>query len=171
MDRSAVLWFVPEQGGPAHPIFSPCPERQLAPHDLYVSPHHALLIDGVLIRAKDLVNGTTIVPSLPAGRDVIEYYHILLDRHEVVIADGAPVETLLPEADNHEAFSNFPELLHLVPNGAIPTMTPVAPVVRCSGRDHLQALFRLAVHPFTPDDDPIEEIRGQLAIRAQVVAA
>lgn len=138
--------------------------------DLYVSPHHALLINGVLIRAKDLVNGTTIAPALPVGRDTIEYYHILLDSHEVVIAEGVPSETLLLEADNHEAFSNFAELTHLFPDGTIPAMTPAAPIMRRRGRDHFKALLRLAVHPLAADYDPIETIHAQLAKRAEVVA-
>lgn len=142
------------------------------PHsDLYVSPHHALLIDGVLIRAKELVNGTTIAPALPVGRDTIEYYHILLDSHEVVVAEGVPAETLLLEADNHEAFSNFAELTRLFPDGTIPAMAPVAPILHCRGRDHLRALLRLAIHPFAADDDPIEKIHVRLAKRAEVVAA
>lgn len=142
------------------------------PHsDLYVSPHHALLIDGVLIRAKDLVNGTTVAPAYSAGRATVEYYHILLDRHEVVIAEGTPAETLLLEKDNHEAFSNFAELAHLFPDGSIPAMTPIAPVIHYRGRDHLKALLRLAIHPSAKNDDPIDAIHARLAARAQTVAA
>lgn len=141
------------------------------PHsDLYVSPHHALLIDGVLIRAKDLVNGTTIAAALPVGRDTIEYYHILLGSHEVVLAEGVPVETLLLEADNHEAFSNFAEFTRLFPDGTIPAMAPVAPIMHRRGRDHLKALLRLAVHPRAADDDPIEKIHVRLAKRPEVFA-
>ena len=41
--------------------------------DLYLSPNHALLIDGVLIRVKELVNGISIAPASPcrAGEDRI----------------------------------------------------------------------------------------------------
>ena len=43
------------------------------PHtDLYLSPWHALFIDGVLMPVKDLVNGTSIAPALPPGREAFE---------------------------------------------------------------------------------------------------
>ncbi|HMF68072.1 MAG TPA: Hint domain-containing protein, partial [Phyllobacterium sp.] len=69
---------------------------QTTPHrDLYLSPNHALLIDGVLIRVKELVNGISIAPAAPANRDVIKYFQIVLDTHEVILAEGAPAESFL----------------------------------------------------------------------------
>ncbi|WP_426131980.1 Hint domain-containing protein, partial [Pararhizobium sp. PWRC1-1] len=57
------------------------------PHqDLYLSPGHALFIGGVLIRVKDLVNGTSIAPA--PHRETIEYYQIVLDSHDVILAEG-----------------------------------------------------------------------------------
>ena len=69
---------------------------------LYLSPLHrvlmchwqAELITGcpeVLVAAKHLVNDNTIRRT-PTDCHVT-YFHILLDRHEVVFADGAAVET------------------------------------------------------------------------------
>jgi hypothetical protein len=115
------------------------------PHsDLYLSPGHALFIDGVLIRVMDLVNGTSIVPALPEAIDNIEYFHILLDCHEVVLAHGAPVETLLLDRQNHEHFANFAELRLLYPGTLDTPMKPVAPIVGYGGRKHLKALLRIA---------------------------
>jgi hypothetical protein len=65
--------------------------------DLFVTPSHALLIDGLLVRAGDLVNGTTIAVDDAEERDELEYYHIELERHDVIEAEGAPCETLLTE--------------------------------------------------------------------------
>ena len=66
------------------------------PHaHLYLSPGHALFIDGVLIRAAGLVNGTSIIPAAPEGMKDIEYFQIELATHEVILAEGAPVETYL----------------------------------------------------------------------------
>jgi Hint domain len=68
------------------------------PHrDLYVSPNHALLLDGVLIPAIYLVNGSSIVQAMPEGVEEIEYFHVELEIHEVIFAEGAAVETLLDE--------------------------------------------------------------------------
>uniref|UniRef100_UPI003F24223C Hint domain-containing protein n=1 Tax=Rhizobium sp. F40D2 TaxID=3453141 RepID=UPI003F24223C len=50
------------------------------PHsDLYLSPGHALFLNGVLIQVKELVNGTTIAPVAPANDISIEYYAVMLD--------------------------------------------------------------------------------------------
>jgi len=61
--------------------------------DLYVSSPHALLIDGTLVAAGNLLNGTTITE--PADFDDFESFHIGLERHNVIYANGAPCETLL----------------------------------------------------------------------------
>src|SRR5262245_59229188 len=87
---------------------------QQTPHrDLYVSPNHGLLLDGVLIPAIYLVNGTSIVQALPEGVEEIDYFHIELETHEIVFAEGAAAETLLVIHDHHFAdlthdkFDNF----------------------------------------------------------------
>ena len=53
------------------------------PHrDLWISPHHAMFFagydgDGVLIEAKDLVNGVTIVQAERVEN--VEYFHVELE--------------------------------------------------------------------------------------------
>jgi hypothetical protein len=75
--------------------------------DLYLSPKHALFVDGVLIPVKDLVNGVSIKPAMPRTAEIIEYFHILLSSHEVIWAEGTPVETLILRHGEHESFDNF----------------------------------------------------------------
>lgn len=136
------------------------------PHrDLYLSPGHALFIDGVLIRVQDLINGASIAPALPQDQHEIEYFHILLDTHEVILAEGTPVETFLLEAGNHEDFTNFAEFARLYPRPQ-PAMTPFAPIVGYGGRAHLKALLRLAAGRFARERGPIEQAYERIAARA-----
>ncbi len=65
-----------------------CPSR-----DIRLSPAHAVFLDGVLVPAMHLVNGATVIRERKTG--AVTYYHIELDRHEVVLADRLPVETYL----------------------------------------------------------------------------
>lgn len=79
------------------------------PHaDLYVTQGHAVLIDGLLIPAGHLVNGTTISLDAADGHDVLEFFHVKLETHDVIFAEGAPCETLL-KVD--ETMSNFADYL------------------------------------------------------------
>ena len=76
--------------------------------DLYLSAGHAVYVDGLLIQVGSLVNGTTIAHDPAADRQVLEYFHIELAEHDVVFAEGAATETLLPSAD-HKLFDNWRE--------------------------------------------------------------
>jgi hypothetical protein len=70
------------------------------PHaDLYVSAAHSLYIDGVLVPAWNLVNGTLVTRDDADQLDVIEYFHIVLDQHDVIDAEGALCDTFLESAD------------------------------------------------------------------------
>jgi Hint domain len=70
------------------------------PHrDLLVSPDHCLFVHDVLIPAKLLVNGTTIVQE--ECEDPFEYFHIELDAHDVVLAEGMLAETYLDLGNRH----------------------------------------------------------------------
>ena len=66
------------------------------PHaDLYVTGYHSLLIDGVLAPAVTLINGTTIVRDKEREYDELEYFHVKLESHDVIYAEGVLAETLL----------------------------------------------------------------------------
>lgn len=72
--------------------------------DLIVSPGHALLIDGVLIQAGALIGGTSIVrDTVEAG--VFCYYHVELDTHEILLAEGVAAESFLAVVETM-AFDN-----------------------------------------------------------------
>ena len=74
--------------------------------DLLVSPKHAMFLDGVLITAKHLVNGATIVQEAP-GED-IHYFHLELETHDVLIAEGALSESFVDD-DSRGMFQNAHE--------------------------------------------------------------
>lgn len=94
---------------------------------LKVSPLHRILLKGpeaqllfgereVLCAAQFLVNGASILQS--SATDV-EYFHILLDQHHVIRADGCESETLYPgkqglagfgDKEREQIFSMFPNL-------------------------------------------------------------
>ncbi|MDR3532299.1 MAG: Hint domain-containing protein [Rhodopila sp.] len=75
----------------------------LPARDLLVSPCHCMLIDGKLVPAKLLVNDMTIVRE--TAMTTVEYYHIELDRHAVIIAEGVETESYL-DTGNRAFFSN-----------------------------------------------------------------
>lgn len=100
----------------------------LPAQDLLVSPQHRILLrseiarqmfgaEEVLVAAKQLLslNGFERATELTE----VEYFHLLFDRHEIVIANGAETESLytgaqalksLGSAAREEVFALFPEL-------------------------------------------------------------
>jgi hypothetical protein len=81
--------------------------------DLVVSPDHALFIDGKLVVARLLLNGMTITQD-PQARSV-EYYHVELPRHAILLAEGLPAESYL-DTGNRAMFSNAGLALVLHPD-------------------------------------------------------
>jgi hypothetical protein len=82
------------------------PER-----DLWLSPGHSVLIDGVLVPAGKLVNGRTICQ---VRQSRLEYWHVELDEHDVLLAEGLPAESYL-DTGNRSAFINGAEQVQLHP--------------------------------------------------------
>ncbi len=71
--------------------------------DLIVSPDHALFLDGALVPAGLLANGRTIRRDYSASR--MTYYHVELDGHGVLLAEGVPAEGYL-DTGSRQHFSN-----------------------------------------------------------------
>ena len=108
--------------------------------DLWVSQNHRMLVTGpraelyfgqsqVLVAAKHLVNDDTI-RIVPGG--VVEYWHFLLDSHQVVFAEACPTESLYPgqqtlenvtEHERDEIVNLFPHLAKRDQNGPLSRYT------------------------------------------------
>ncbi len=74
--------------------------------DLLVSPDHAMFIDNLLVAARLLTNGHTIEQE--RGWGSVDYFHIELDSHDVLLAEGAPSESFLDD-DSRGMFHNAHE--------------------------------------------------------------
>jgi len=81
--------------------------------DLWVSPEHAMYIDGVLIPAHVLVNGDSIVRD--GNVAALKYFHLELDQHAVIHAEGALAESYVDD-DSRDQFDNAAEYTLLYPH-------------------------------------------------------
>ncbi len=91
--------------------------------DLVLSPDHALFIDGRLIAVRMLVNGMTVVRETECQS--VTYYHIELDSHDVLLAEGLPAETYL-DVGHRGLFENAGVALELHPDLGAATMRRAA---------------------------------------------
>lgn len=113
--------------------------------ELVVSPQHRMLVQGwqaelisgatqVLVAAKHLVNGDTIVVS---PRDSVDYLHVCFDRHEIIFAEGVATESFQPgdyvlQGDRKlrkELAEIFPELAG---QGGVVAWASARPVLRAA---------------------------------------
>jgi hypothetical protein len=137
------------------------------PHsDLYVSRSHMLYLEGVLIPAGDLVNGSTIA-AVDVEAERLEYFHIELDQHDVLFAEGVACETLLARVGLHSAFDNADEYVTLY--GALPSVEtlPCAPIVAQGGRrGALASRLRSALAPVVDIRNRADIVRDELDERA-----
>ncbi|GJD34076.1 Hint domain-containing protein [Methylobacterium aerolatum] len=130
----------------AHALSDGVPYR-----DLLISPEHAILVDGVLVPAGRLVNGSTIVRD--SSLAVVAYLHIELAEHDVIISNGTLAETYVDHG-NRRMFANFAEYEALYGESE-------SPVDDSAGR----------AYPTLVDGTELDDLRARLEARARRRAA
>jgi hypothetical protein len=129
--------------------------------DLFISQNHAIWVDGLLFKAIDLVNGSSITLHSAATSSEIEYLHVKLTRHDVIIAEGAASETLLVNSSDADRFDNFVEYLRLFGEDATDE-TKCAPVAFGSGRERLMSRLRSAASPWVDRRNEFDKARDRI---------
>jgi Hint domain len=129
--------------------------------NLYVTAAHSLLIDGVLVPAEALINGTTITRYEASETDELEYFHIKLESHDVVYAEGVPAETLLNVEESAVNFAGY------FRRYGMPTTEEAwcAPLVHIGGRSELKSRLRSALSPWIDLRNRADVVRDQLEER------
>jgi hypothetical protein len=133
----------------AHAFADNLPSR-----DLVLSPDHAVFAAGNLVPIRYLINNVSITQETRAS---ITYWHVELDRHDLLLAEGLPAESYL-DTGNRRAFENAPGATEMTPDfapaawaravwateGCAPILTDQAhPTLRAL---HLRLLARAASH-------------------------
>ncbi len=116
--------------------------------DLLLSPDHAVCLGGVLIPVKYLANGRTVFQDRGFSR--VDYWHVELARHDVLLAEALPVESYL-DTGNRDAFETAAPAFALHPNFARRTWE------------------RDSCLPLWGEGGPAEQVRARLAARADML--
>jgi hypothetical protein len=118
--------------------------------DLHITKAHSLYVDKVLIPVEFLVNHRSIEWDDRAQEVTI--YHIELESHDVLLANGAPAETYRDDG-NRWLFRNANAGWHLPPQDPYAPVLTGGPVVDAAWRRLLDRAGPRALPPMTDDPD------------------
>jgi hypothetical protein len=81
--------------------------------DLFVSPGHSMLVDGVFLLARNLVNGISITqaPGIGGTTGNIDYFQLELAAHDCVLAEGCWSESFADGPGLRAQFDNAEEYI------------------------------------------------------------
>jgi hypothetical protein len=82
--------------------------------DLWLSPDHAIFVNNVLVPVGLLINGTSIARMIT---NRVTYFHVELPRHEIIVAEGLPVESYR-DVGERSNFDRNGAAIRLFPNFA-----------------------------------------------------
>src|SRR6185369_14462193 len=88
----------------------------LPKRDLFTSYRHGFAVNGVLVIAGLLVNGTSIVQCSDWKESTVTFYQVEVEGHELMLAEGAAAETFGEDGDNRELFDNAAEFHAMYPD-------------------------------------------------------
>ncbi|HEX5325690.1 MAG TPA: Hint domain-containing protein, partial [Acetobacteraceae bacterium] len=127
--------------------------RNRPARDLLLSPDHAVFVDGMLIPVRYLINGRSIARQ---DVDAVQYFHVELDRHDVLLAEGLPTESYL-DTDDRAAFANAPRVTALHPDWG--------------RREPLLVFDAVGYAPLRVTGPEVDQVRARLAARSADVLA
>ena len=106
-----------------------------------------MFVEGVLIPVRCLVNGTSIHQE---PTEAVVYYHVELPAHDVILAEGLPVESYLDPGDRG-TFSNGAGPVALFP-------------------DFSARMWEMAGHaPLVLNGPKVDRVRQALSVRAEMI--
>jgi hypothetical protein len=155
-DTRPIVWLGHKRV--AHPKRSQLPVRvkagafgeSLPQQDLLLSPGHAVCVDvmgEVFIPIDKLINGATIAP---VETDDITYWHVELESHDVLLAEGLPAESYM-DAGNRAFFGHQ--------YGRLENVDP----------ERVAESLKHYAHPFVDKGMVVEAVRQRLDARAEAM--
>lgn len=124
--------------------------------DLLVSPNHAIAFEDVLIPARLLVDGISVDrPEV----DSIEYFHVELPAHDLLLAEGLAAESYL-DCGDRAMFSNGGRVTTLFPNLAATWECAGCRALKLVGPEIARARAFLAEQAGRRAEQPGERVRA-----------
>ena len=136
----------------------------LPKRDLFVSPDHSLYLDGVMIPAYCLINGSTITQD--RTETLVTYYHVELPKHNAILAEGLPAESYLETSEANRNFFKAGTAANATNVTKLDVQYPACP----EGTPAWQHIWDTQGYAKLTQSGPIlEAVKAKLAERVEVI--